>query len=1114
MANSFTIATCNISGLQNVKTRFAIFNWLKTLNINIIFLQETHCRDSEDESDIDKWKNEWGCRSEWSPGTSRSRGVAVLFNFDFEYDIESLVIDKDGRYIHFVLVIDNHRYKLVNIYAPNNERHRVKFFQDMNNWVDIDEYNLVGGDYNCTQMSNIDRHDCSGKNNDGGQSDLKNFMSNKNLEDIWRRRNPNTKSFTWCRGNKKSRIDYWLISKTLDGLVQTVEHRPCPYSDHDLVFLKISLNETKQGPGIWKMNSEVIESELFKSCFYKFWAEWKLQKHLYSSVGLWWDLGKVKIKELTIWCSSKLRMEQNNERKVLEKQIIKLKQNPNYDSNFLQHLEIKLKEILDKEAEGAKIRSRVKWFEEGERPTKFFHAMEKTKSKGKSWDKILNKNGVIVEDASEIMKVQVDFYKDLYSSKGISEVEMNYFGGFVNKKVSESSLAMLSKNISIEEISKVIRLVKKDSSPGPDGITFHFYKIFWEVIKEDLISVYEFSFSDGKLSHSQYLALIILLYKKGLREDLKNWRPISLSNTDTKILTKVFAERIKIVLPEIIDKDQFGCVKGRKIGHSIRLINDVFSELDNKNAVLLTDKQKAFDLVEWKWLFFVLKLYGFGDYLIDWIQIIYLEMKSAVLSNGFISEYFNLSRGIRQGDSLSALLYIIQAEPLAECLRQNATMPGVQIKDRDGLIHEMKGSQYVDDSNNMLRDYRQIDQCLVFIDRFGFASGSRINRSKSIALVSEQFQSKQNIRKDIKVQTEVDKVLGVPIGKGELSEFWKGKIMKIKNKLNFWKMRDLSMIGKVYVIKSLIIPILHYASSNIDIDKETINSVQEIIWDFVWEWNTRFVSKDVCYLPKTLGGLGLPNYDLIIKASRIKMVIDIMSNESSWNVIARRHLSFLDHKFGIDSFALLVDNSTDLIDKSNIPAYYKSCILAFQELNRKGRIPLENSIIWCNEQIKFNNNVLAYAHWSKSGMRYLSDIQINGNLNRDYIRGRLHRRANFIFEFSRLSRAFSSFSGLVGTSNTVVEPGFSDMMYKVPLTSEPKNVLKLSSKDIYLILLNPCAIERKSETYWSTKFEELDLDFSHWYTNLFVSKIIPHKTAVFNWRIFHGQVHTERSLKK
>ena len=173
-------------------------------------------------------------------------------------------------------------------------------------------------------------------------------------------------------------------------------------------------------------------------------------------------------------------------------------------------------------------------------------------------------------------------------------------------------------------------------------------------------------------------------------------------------------------------------------------------------------------------------------------------------------------------------------------------------------------------------------------------------------------------------------------------------------------MRDLSMFGKVYVIKSTIIPILHYASAHIDINGDTMDSVQEIIWDFVWEWKTRFVSANVCYLPKSLGGLGLPNYDLIVKASRVKMVIDIMNDELSWNIIARRHFSFLDRKFDICNFALLVDNSTELIDRSDIPEYYKSCLLAFQELNRKGRIPLENSIIWCNELVKFNNNTLTY----------------------------------------------------------------------------------------------------------------------------------------------------------
>ena len=254
---------------------------------------------------------------------------------------------------------------------------------------------------------------------------------------------------------------------------------------------------------------------------------------------------------------------------------------------------------------------------------------------------------------------------------------------------------------------------------------------------------------------------------------------------------------------------------------------------------------------------------------------------------------------------------------------------------------------------------------------------------------------------------------------------------------------------------------------------------------------------------------------MIVKASRVKMVIDIMRDELSWNVIARRHFSFLDNKFDIENFALLVDNSTELIDRSGIPNYYKNCILAFQELNRKGRVPLKNGVIWCNEQVKFNNNVLAYSHWSKTGFRFFSDIFINGILNRDLIKSKVQRKAGFIFELSRFSRAVSSYSSLVDRSDTITEaPIFKEMTYIVPLTGELKNVLDLSSKDIYSILLNSTAIERKSEKYWSSKFEGVVFNYANWYSNLFWSKIIPNETAVFNWRIFHGQVHTERSLKR
>ena len=113
---------------------------------------------------------------------------------------------------------------------------------------------------------------------------------------------------------------------------------------------------------------------------------------------------------------------------------------------------------------------------------------------------------------------------------------------------------------------------------------------------------------------------------------------------------------------EIIHTDQKGCVKNRYIGENIRLIEDIIHNIENDNAdsiILLQDQEKAFDRVEWDWLFSTLRYFGFGEKFIGWLVTLYKNAKSSIMTNGLQSAYFDITRGIRQGDSLSALLYII-----------------------------------------------------------------------------------------------------------------------------------------------------------------------------------------------------------------------------------------------------------------------------------------------------------------------------------------------------------------------------------------------------------------------------------------------------------------------
>ena len=217
-------------------------------------------------------------------------------------------------------------------------------------------------------------------------------------------------------------------------------------------------------------------------------------------------------------------------------------------------------------------------------------------------------------------------------------------------------------------------------SPGQDWLIVEFYKMYWPDIKNDFYDVISAGLEDNQLAYSQYLAVIALLYKKGNRLDIKNWRPISLLNVDFKIASKSLAERLKTILPDIIHTDQKGCIKGRFIGESIRLIEDILQETDDEAVVLLIDQEKAFDRVEWPWLFKVLHRFNFGERFISWISTLYCNAKTSIMTNRYQSHYFEITRGIRQGDAMSALLYIIQSEPLAGRLRNSFDIKGIEIK--------------------------------------------------------------------------------------------------------------------------------------------------------------------------------------------------------------------------------------------------------------------------------------------------------------------------------------------------------------------------------------------------------------------------------------------------
>ncbi len=220
---------------------------------------------------------------------------------------------------------------------------------------------------------------------------------------------------------------------------------------------------------------------------------------------------------------------------------------------------------------------------------------------------------------TEILLNQKLFYERLYTSK-IKELNNRILNNFINqdniKQLTEYDKTSCEGIITEDEAISVLKHMKNNKTPGMEGLPAEFYKILWRDIGKYCIKSINEAYIKGEMSITQKQCLITCIPKGDKpRHLMKNWRPLSLLNTDFKILSGVLADRIKKVLPNIISSDQKGFLKNRFIGENGRLVYDVISHLNDikgEGIIVLIDFQKAFDTLEWKYINTVLRTYNFG----------------------------------------------------------------------------------------------------------------------------------------------------------------------------------------------------------------------------------------------------------------------------------------------------------------------------------------------------------------------------------------------------------------------------------------------------------------------------------------------------------------------
>ena len=725
------------------------------------------------------------------------------------------------------------------------------------------------------------------------------------------------------------------------------------------------------------------------------------------------------------------------------------------------------------------------------------------------------------------------FYKDLFSAEKCDESARDRLFSVNIPKLSDEARASCEGRVTVDELRKALLSMENNKSPGVDGLTTNFYKHFWPLMCDKLALVYNYAFDTGCLTVSQRRGIISLVFKKGDRTQLKNWRPISLLTTDYKILTKALANRLQRVLSFIVHSDQTASVKGRTINDNARLLHDSISYANECNiplALITVDQMKAFDRVSHDFLFRSLEAFGFGPSFMRWIRVFYNSVSSSVKVNGWFTAFIDLKRGLRQGCPLSMPLYILTAEIMAVNIRSNPRIRGIL---PPGAETELKLSQFADDTTLLLADEESITETFHVFHLYERAAGAKINNSKCKGLWCGSLRHRvdQLYGFDWYNDCIPDKILGQYFGNIDCSRRnWEGKIQKINNIIGAWCHRDLSLKGRALLINSLLTSTLWYNVTSLAVPSWAISQIEDAIYGFFWKNKHPLVNRDILALPLREGGFNIPRLETKIQAFRLNSLRRLLTEEDAhWKHFTAYFLRVANMDLG--KMTLALDFSQRHITRT-IPAFHKELLNAWSK-HKEHRIRMQTpkftvdilqEPLFLNEIIVVQNKPLLYTDWIAAGILRVKDIcyeVVPGFLPVSAVLEMLSDEPPR--PISETHRQFDEILGALPPewkdqismrhpeTQPSVQPSFGIVN---PFSGQPPtDLLQCKTRHFYHQLHQSKKPVIPATDYWKRTLQpEPVFDSEQW--RVVFSPLITNRQGDLNWKIVHRVIPTALSLRR
>ncbi|KAL2610767.1 hypothetical protein R1flu_022459 [Riccia fluitans] len=484
-----------------------------------------------------------------------------------------------------------------------------------------------------------------------------------------------------------------------------------------------------------------------------------------------------------------------------------------------------------------RIWSRARFVAKGDAPSKYFLSLHRKQILQHHFAKLRLPDGSETTNKTAITLEATRMFSTLYTSENRTaeaRKDIAFILSKLSNKISDDQRKMLEELLSTNEIRDSLFSFPKGKVPGIDGTNAEALQAVWDFIEPVYLKVLQYFWSSGVLPLNWLEGIIKLIPKGESKERLTDWRPITLLNTYYKIIAKILATRLQLILPGIISPQQTGFIQGRNMMDNILsfwLTNDILIQQKRSGLFLKLDFEKAFDWVEHDYLWDTMNKLGFGELFIRLVQGLTEGAQTLIHINGTFSPRFDVLHGVRQGCPLAPLLLAISTKPLMALLRE-ANIRGTLKPLAFGGSAVADFSLFADN----MGVYLDLDESSFLTLRgifsfFESASGARLNLHKSFALIigthNDMPQWLQRIGCAIMEHKKVYRYLGAPIGSGlsqdQMISFCLDRMVA---RLNLWTNKLLSFEGRVVLTKHILLTIPVFFLST--------ESIEKIARNFLW----------------------------------------------------------------------------------------------------------------------------------------------------------------------------------------------------------------------------------------------------------------------------------------